>query len=202
MLRSLLPKAHHKFLSMPLLGPVTDGFDDWLVGSGYTQGSRKFAIRMLPHVDADLQRRGVGEVASLTHETLHVCWRDLIKVFPTNAGVVRALDRYLTTAGMIDAGGTESVNPRSAPVILSGEYVDHLLDVRGFAPSTINHHRYVSRCFLDHLEAKKISLGSMQPRDVEAYINEAGKRLSRASLQHEMGAALLRLRLRRDLSTG
>ena len=52
MLRSLLPKAHQKFLSLPLLGPITDGFDDWLAASGYTPGSREFAIRMLAHVDA------------------------------------------------------------------------------------------------------------------------------------------------------
>jgi hypothetical protein len=51
MLRSLLPKAHHKFLSMPLLGPITDGFDDWLAASGFTRGSRKYSIRMLPVLD-------------------------------------------------------------------------------------------------------------------------------------------------------
>jgi len=45
MLRSLLPKAHHKFSSLPLLGPIIDGFDDWLAGSGYTPGSRELAIR-------------------------------------------------------------------------------------------------------------------------------------------------------------
>jgi hypothetical protein len=97
MLRSLLPKSHHKFLAMPLLGPIADGFDDWLAASGYTRGSRKFASRMMPHLDAELRRRRAGEVASLTHATLHACWRDLIKVFPTNAGTVRTLERYLTT---------------------------------------------------------------------------------------------------------
>src|SRR5262252_7631578 len=107
MLRSLLPKSHRKFSSLPLLGPITDGFDDWLAASGYTPGSREFAIRMLPHVDSDLRRRQVREVASLTHATLHACWRGLIKVFPTNAGTVRSLERYLVTAGMIAAGGTE-----------------------------------------------------------------------------------------------
>jgi len=66
MLRSLLPKAHHKFSSLPLLGPIIDGFDDWLAASGYTPGSREFAIRMLPHVDADLRRRRARHVASLT----------------------------------------------------------------------------------------------------------------------------------------
>ncbi len=88
MLRSLFPKAHHKFLSLPLLGPIADGFDDWLAASGYTPGSREFAVRMLPHVDADLRRRRVRDVASLTHAKLHACWRGLIKVFP-----IRGIDR-------------------------------------------------------------------------------------------------------------
>ena len=61
MLHSLLPKAHHKFLSLPLLGPITDGFDDWLAASGFTRGSRKFSIRMLPLVDAKLRRRHVEQ---------------------------------------------------------------------------------------------------------------------------------------------
>jgi hypothetical protein len=107
MLRSLFPKAHHKFLSMPLLGPIADGFDDWLAANGYTRGSREFAIRMLPHVDADLRRRRARDITSLTPATLYACWRDLIEVFPTNAGTVRTLERYLTAAGMIVAGKTE-----------------------------------------------------------------------------------------------
>jgi hypothetical protein len=120
MLRSLLPKAHHKFLSLPLLGPISDGFDDWLADSGYNSGSREFAIRMLPHVDADPRRRRVRDVASLTPTTLHACWRSLINVFPTNAGTVRSLARYLVTAGLIDIGGTETAQ-KSAPEILSEE---------------------------------------------------------------------------------
>src|SRR5262249_51215961 len=93
MLRSLLPKAHHKFSSLPLLGPIIDGFDDWLAASGYTPGSREFAIRMLPHVDADLRHHRARHIASLTPAMLHACWRALIKTFPTNAGTVRSLAR-------------------------------------------------------------------------------------------------------------
>jgi len=172
---------------MPLLGPITDGFDDWLTATGYTLGSRKFAIRMLPHVDTDLRRRRVRDVSSLTPAMLHACWRGLIKVFPTNAGTVRTLERYLTAAGMIVAGGTDAA-ATSTPIILSEEYADHLREVRGFAASTIGHHQYSSGCFLNHLKTKKISVGSIQPRDLEIYINQTGKRLNRASLQHEIAA--------------
>ena len=187
MLHSLLPKAHGKFLSIPLLGSIADGFDDWLAANGYTRGSRAFAIRMLPHVDADLRRRRARDVGSLTHTTLHACWRDLIKVFPNHAGTVRTLERYLTAAGIIVAGRTEAP-ARSALMVLSEEYADHLREVCGFAASTVNHHRYASRCFLKHLETNKLSLDSIQPRDVETYINQTGKRLSRGSLQHDIAA--------------
>jgi hypothetical protein len=56
MLSSLLSKAHQKFLSMPLLGPITDGFDDWLVPNGYTRGARKNSLRMLQQV-VDLKKK-------------------------------------------------------------------------------------------------------------------------------------------------
>jgi site-specific recombinase XerD len=85
------------------------------------------------------------------------------------------------------AGGSETAGT-SAPEVLSEEYANHLREVRGFAVSTICHHRYASQCFLNHLKTKKIPLGSIQPKDVEAYVNKTGKRLSRASLQHDIAA--------------
>lgn len=187
MLQSLFPRIHQKFLSMPLLGSIVDGFDDWLAESGYTLGSRKNSICILPYVDADLRRRRARDVASLTVATLDKCWRELINVFPTNAGTVRALKRYLTITGLIAADGTET-GECSAVTVLTKEYADYLREVRGFAASTISQHRYSARCFLDHLQTKRIPLGSIQAKDIETYINESGKRLSRASLQHDIGA--------------
>jgi integrase/recombinase XerD len=187
MLQSLLPKAHPKSLALPLLGSIADGFDDWLAVNGYTLGSRKFAIRMLPHVDADLRRRKVRAVPALTHATLHASWRRLIERFPTNAGTVRSLERYLTATGVIGADdGTVVV--RSAAAMLSDEYVDYLRDVRGFAVSSLTHHRRAARSFLEHLEAQHISLASIQPKHVEGYVSQAGKRLCRGSLQHEIAS--------------
>jgi len=77
---------------------------------------------------------------------------------------------------------------RSAATMLSDEYVDYLLDVRGFAVSSLTHHRRASRSFLDHLEAQQIPIGSIQPKHVEGYVSQAGKRLCRGSLQHEIAA--------------
>jgi hypothetical protein len=120
MLHSLLPKAHHRFLSLPVLGPITDGFDDWLAASGFTRGSRKFSIRMLLPLDANLRRRRVDEVAELNHAVLHDCWKALMKVYPCGAGTVHTLERYLVTSGLILDGR----QPTAQPSVLNKEYTN------------------------------------------------------------------------------
>lgn len=184
MLRSLFPKAHPKFLSMPVLGPVVDGFDDWLTTNGYTRSSRKYSIRILQRVDADLRLHQVGEVANLTHSVLHDYWKILIKPCPNGAGTVRALERYLLSKGLI-VDGRQGTATLSASI--SEEYANHLREVRGFAASTISHHRYTAECFLRHLEEEGTTLRCIQPINIESYIVKTGKRLSRASLQHDIG---------------
>jgi site-specific recombinase XerD len=188
MLQSLLPKAHWKFRALPLLGSIADGFDDWLTASGYTPGSRKFSIRFLRHADSDLRKRGVREIAELSRPILFDSWRGLIRVFPNHAGTVRTLARYLNATGRIETGAVQETPAASPAKELSDEYASFLYNVRGSAASTISSHRLASRCFLDHLEASGIALCSIQPRDIEAYVTQAGKRLCRASLQHEIGA--------------
>jgi len=183
MLRSLLPKAHHKFLSLPVLGPITDGFDDWLAASGFTRGSRKFSIRMLPRVDANLRRRRVDNVAKLGHPVLHDCWKALMKIYPCGAGTVHTLERYLIASGLM-------VDGRQAPQIaaLSEEYTNHLREVRGFAASTVSSHRRTAQCFLQHLKEAGDAVRCIRAGNIESYIAKAGRRLSRASLQHDIAA--------------
>lgn len=197
MLRSLLPKAHNKFLSLPLLGPITDGFDDWLIASGFTRGSRKFSIRMLPLVDTNLRRRRVGEIAKLNHAVLDDCWKALMKTYPCGAGTVRTLERYLVTSGLIVDGRQATATPQ--PSILSEEYTNHLREVRGFAASTVSSHRRTAQCFLQHLEEAGTAMGCIGASNIESYIANAGTRLSRASLQHDIAALRGFLRF---LSTG
>jgi integrase/recombinase XerD len=184
MLRSLLPKAHHKFLSLPLLGPITDGFDDWLAASGFTRGSRKFSIRMLPRVDANLRRRRIDEVAKLNHAVLHDCWKALMRIYPCGAGTVHTLERYLVAGGLIVDG--RQTTPQTST--LSEDYTNHLRQVRGFSASTVSSHRRTAQDFLLHLKESGIAVGRIRASNIEAYISKAGRRLSRASLQHDIAA--------------
>ena len=187
MLKSLLPKAHARMLALPLLGPIVDGFDDWLAANGYTVGSRKYAIRMLPHVDNDLRKRKARTVAKLNHATLHASWRHLIKRFPMNAGTVRSLECYLTATGKIVADDRKTVT-LSVAEKLSEEYVTYLREVRGFAIHSMANHRRVSQLFLDHVDRRQASLKTLQPKDIEVFVTQTGKRLCRGSLQHEIAA--------------
>jgi integrase/recombinase XerD len=186
MLRTLLPKVHHKFLSMPLLGPITDGFDDWLADSGFTRGSRKSSIRMLRHVDADLRHRRIKHVSELTHQILNDCWKNLINVYPCRAGTVHTLERYLIAIRLIPDDRQAAATLRSP--VLSETYVTHLRDVRGFASFTIASHRRTAECFLRHLKKTGIAVGSIKLSNIESYISKIGSRLSRGTIQHEVAA--------------
>ena len=192
MLHSLLPKAHRRFLSLPLLGPIADGFDDWLAANGYTRDSRGYLIRMLKHVDADLRRRHVKEVGSLTHLILHDCWRTLIKTYPSFAGTVRTLERYLAATNLIASAKPETAS--SAASILVEEYANYLHEVRGLASDTIAHRRHTAQWFLRHLDEEGITLKKIHCSHLESYITRTGKRLCRRTLQHEVSALRVFLR--------
>jgi site-specific recombinase XerD len=169
-----------------LLGCVADGFDDWLAANGYTRVSRQNSIRMLPHVEAELRRCQVKELANLAQPVLRNCWRTLRKNRPFSARAVRTLERYLAANGLIaddqPATGTSTASE------LANEYANYLREVRGFAASTVANHRYTVQCFLQHLDGAEIALNKIRVAQIESYIIQAGKRLSRSSLQHDISA--------------
>lgn len=184
MLRSLYPRAHRRYLSLPLLGSIADGLDDWLASNGYTQLSRKGAICELGHVDAELCRRRIKEIPNLTRAVLHDCWRSLIQKHPHRAATVRALERYLAANGLI-VPGRPAITASTASNLIE-EYANFLSEVRGLGAPTISRQRCSARCFLQHLEEEGVRLKTVQAAQIESYIIKAGKRLSRATLHNEI----------------
>ena len=182
MLHNLFPKVH-RFLSLPILGPLADGFDNWLASNGYSQHSRRYSTYMLPHVDADLRRRGVKKVADLTHQLLHDCWRSLLKTNPSHAGTIRTLERYLVANKWLAHGQLAPTSPASC---LVEEYANYLREVRGLASRSVSHHRYTAQCFLRYLDEEGVTLSNIHVTQIESYATKAGKRLSRASLQNAL----------------
>src|SRR6516162_5901255 len=185
-LHSQFPRSHHRFLSLPLLGPIADELDDWLATTGYTRGSRQNSILRLPHVDAELRRRGVKQLADLTIPVLHDSWRALRKTYPFSARTVRAVERYLVANSLI--ANVQPATAVSSASLLIGEYARHLCAVRGLAASTVSLHRYTAHCFLRHLDNKEVALKDLQAAQIESYITEASRRLCRRSLQTDISA--------------
>lgn len=172
MLRTLFPRAHRKFLSLPLLGPIIDGFDDWLAGNGFTRASRKFCIRMLRHVDEDLRLRRVDKVAELSHSVLHDCWRSFMKSLPCHAGTVW---------------------PQTATVLRSF-CKQRNLDLRSESCVFLNHREQpISRFGIRYILARCLGLAC------EDAPNLRKKRLHPHSMRHSMVVALIKSGV--DLST-
>jgi hypothetical protein len=126
MLTILFPRAFQKHSGLPLLGPIADSFDDWLLDRGYTVTSRTYAIEMLRHIDKDLRRRGIECVTSLTHSILHRSWRTLIQRFPHEAGTVGVLEQYLKTRNLLNV--SDRVEPCSAIDVQVTAYANFLQD--------------------------------------------------------------------------
>jgi integrase/recombinase XerD len=184
MLRSLLPKAYRRYLSLPLLGSIADGLDDWLASNGYTQLSRARAIRELPYVDVELRRRRIKAIPNLTPAVLEDYWGNLLQKYRNRAATVRALERYLAGNGQIGHGRPSTAT--STTSILIEQYAGFLREVRGLATPTISRRRRTAWCFLQHLDEEGIRLKTVQTTQVESYISKASKRLSRATLQNEI----------------
>jgi len=186
MLQSQFPRSYRRFLSLPLLGPIAEGLDDWLAANGYTQGSRRNSMFMLPHVDTELRRRGVKQLADLTLQVLRDSGDILRRTNPVNARPVRALERYLVANSLVATG--QPATTTSSASILIEEYAHHLCEVRGFAASTVSNHRHTAQCFLQHLDEAGSALKDIQASHIESYIAKASKHLSRPSLQSDIGA--------------
>jgi integrase/recombinase XerD len=179
MLTEMFPRAHARFLSLPLLGPHLDAFIVWLHSQGYSDLPVRLRIREAPRLEALLRRR-VRRLGNISRA-------QLLELAPKDsqddvylAAVVRSLALYFDARGLL---------ARPAPTRrekLVGAYRAHLGHVRGLADSTLTHHGSTASELLTFLgfEHDHRALRRLGQRQIEAFLRAAGARVSRASLQH------------------
>ena len=66
MLAEMFPRAHARFLSLPLLGPCLEGFVTWLSSQGFSEHPIRMRIAATPRLERLLRRRRVRRLRSLT----------------------------------------------------------------------------------------------------------------------------------------
>jgi integrase len=170
-------------------------FIEWLHAAGYTDYVIDCHIRRLLYV---MPRLASGSAPPVLRES------DLVAVFGREhrsqvrffnfAGTRRVYTRYLRAQGRL------TPKPQAPGEDLIGGYDQYLTEVRGLSTSARCHHRGTVRYLLSRILKTHRSLERLSRDDIERFIAERARRISRHSLQHEV--AQLRAFLRYAHDTG
>ena len=186
MLEELFPKVHHRYRSLPILGPMLDEFAGWLIERGYRVEPARQHLRTARQIDKKLWNRGCRARSEVTQDDLRACAPPPRRSQdnPYLASTARCLAHFLEERRIL----VVPVRPPTRTERLVGEYRSWLEDVRGFARATVVNHMRTASELLKHVgyAAQPSSFVALTPGDIEAFVRAAGQRLSRASLQHEV----------------
>lgn len=188
MLEELFPKLHQRYLSLPLLGPILDEYDDWLSDRKYTLLTRRSYMRMALLVDQYLREQGLENLSDISADMLQELWvRHHID--GPNAGSLGGTIQTIATC-LAEKGLLHPASPRpSTPFdpYLDG-YAAHLRDMRGFAPSTVHDHLVTIAKLLSHLfgEGNAPRFAELDINAIEDFLTPLASGLCRESMQHEV----------------
>jgi site-specific recombinase XerD len=181
MLIELYPRVHRRYTSLPIIGPMLDGYGTWLVKQDYSTDRVREHLCAARRLARRLQQRGVRTLAGLTRARLRSCAPADSQEDPNLAVLVRLLERYFTAELSL-----------YAPPVLNrigrrvATYTTYLEQVRGFATSTRTYHGRTAAEFLAHMdyETRPTRLAALTVQDIETFVCAVGPRQTRASLQH------------------
>ncbi len=199
MLTDVFPRASARFLRLPVLGPVVDGFAQSLVQQGYRRSSLRMSIRTLPRIASQLQAGGCCCLDELKRSDLRACAPVDAQADRMLAATVHALERFLDREGMLDVLIRE---PQTPTATLRQAYEVFLGEVRGLADTTLARHLNTARAFLEQRSEGCESDRPPTPSAdaIEELMRRRGREVGRGTLQHV--AAELRGFLRFLASTG
>lgn len=181
MLFKLYPRVHRRYTSLPVLGPILNGFGTWLLKRGYATDCVREHFCAARRVTRILEKRGIRSLARLTRARLRAC-------APPNrlddrrlTATVRLLERYFESETSL-----YPPRPRTRIEDHVASFAIYLGQVRGLASSSIAGHCETCAALLAHIgyERHPRRLGTLTAHDIEAFICRRGKGLGRHSLQH------------------
>ncbi len=177
MIASIFLKTHRRYTELPLLGEFIDDFAIWLSEQDYGRETIRVMLGPIDQLDPWLRQRGVHNIADLDNNTLEAGWTHFYRRNGTRSNLgaaIRALARYLEAKGILQPTPRLPSTPGEQ---LVAAYTDHLLNVCGFAPGTIEEHRRSAACFPDHIgcNAEPARLHELTAAEVESFVCASGK---------------------------
>lgn len=169
-------------------------FIEWLHTARYTDHSIDCHIRRLLFV---MPRLSCGSTPPVLRDV------DLVAVFRRErhprsrflvfASTRRVYTRYLRAQGRLVA------EPRPPSEDLVRQYDEYLTEVRGLSVSTRTHHKITLRKLLAHILSTRRPLERLSCDDLELFILERSREVSRHTLQHEVAQLRAFLRYAHDM---
>jgi site-specific recombinase XerD len=183
MLSDHFPRAHRRYQSLPLLGPLAEEFHTWLLARGFRRDARWRHLETLWRIDRALRRRGCRQWADVTADDLEGCRRQLRRRSVNDPGTVRRLQQFAEQIGRLTP---PEPTPPTQVETLTRPYAAMLRDLRGLAPKTIHAHATTAAAFLKSLayETAPSRLAGVTAKDLDAFVRRAGGHLGRGALQH------------------
>jgi integrase/recombinase XerD len=180
MLAELLPRAHVRYASLPMLGPFLNGFTAWLGSHGYPPQPIRWRVRAAKRLEVLLRQKGVGRIEDLTAAQLLACAPKDARQDVYLSALIRSLAGYLDAQGVL---APPRVTPRGHMV---AAYRAYLQRVRGLTACTVVHHADTAKEFLASVGYgdDPTGLDNIGPHEIDEFLKKVGSRRGRASLQH------------------
>ena len=188
MLEQLFPRSNQRYLSLPLLGPILDGYDDWLSDKKYTRLTRRMYMRMAAHLDRYLREDDLNNLRQLSADNLEVLWaRHHVNVPNARSlgGAIQTIRSYLDAKGLLLPASPKSMS--SFDAYLEG-YEAYLLRVRGFVTGTIHDHLVTTKKLLAFLfgDQQAPVFTELDISKIEDFVTQSTKGYGRGTVQHEV----------------
>jgi len=148
MISRIYPRACQRYVSLPLFGPVVEGFAAWLKQNGYRDSTIKYKLSVVPHVEAFFSERGTQRLEDLTCDDFEEVWAVFCRDRRVAASTARLIKRYLVESRGLKPAAAESLTPTCRELDRFGI---HLRRVRGLSGSTIRGYMAPLKEFLDYL---------------------------------------------------
>src|SRR5712671_4869576 len=94
MLLELFPTTHLQYTSLPILGPVLEGYVRWLLAEGYSRERVRAHCQTARRLARVLAQRGAGNLTEVTRLQLRGCAPRRAREDTYLAALVHSLDRY------------------------------------------------------------------------------------------------------------